>query len=323
MTSYNKKHHSYEQQLDKLIARGMSVKNRAAAIYALQQINYYRLGVYWHHYEMEDNTHRFKPNTQFETIIGLYNFDRKLRLLVLEALEHIEVSIRANWAYQMSEAHGTHAHLIPEIHKRKPRQRRNLWEENLEKMKKDIRKSDKPFIKTQIKKYGHLHETPAIWVVSEVLSFGSLSRWYWVISDKNTKQNIAKVYQIHSTVLQSWLHHLTIVRNNCAHFACLWEHDFDTTPPIYPPRRHHILFADDFVKGNPLYNSIVIIIYMLDRILPNHVWRQRFQNLLAEHPEVPIREMGFPDNWQEHRTWKPKKSRKNPRKPRKKSELGN
>ncbi|MBE8220610.1 MAG: Abi family protein, partial [Alphaproteobacteria bacterium] len=135
MTPYDKTHHSYDQQLDKLIKRGMRVNNRADALYALQHINYYRLGLYWHRYEVKNKAHRFIPDTQFETILTLYNFDKKLRQLVLEALEHIEVSVRANWAYQMSATHGTHAHLIEEIHNRSTGNKRNVWQDNLEKMK--------------------------------------------------------------------------------------------------------------------------------------------------------------------------------------------
>ena len=38
--------------------------------------------------------HLFKPNSKFEDVIALYNFDRELRILLFDAIEKIEISLR-------------------------------------------------------------------------------------------------------------------------------------------------------------------------------------------------------------------------------------
>jgi abortive infection bacteriophage resistance protein len=39
------------------------------------------------------------------------------------------------------------------------------------------------------------------------------------------------------------------------------------------------------------------------RVAPQSRWRDRFANLLAEYPDIPIRFMGFPENWQQSPLW--------------------
>lgn len=36
-------------------------------------------------------------NTRFSDVLNLYIFDRELRLLLLDAIERIEVSVKAQW----------------------------------------------------------------------------------------------------------------------------------------------------------------------------------------------------------------------------------
>jgi abortive infection bacteriophage resistance protein len=66
-------------------------------------------------------TNRFHQGTTFEDILNLYTFDRELRLLVLDAIERIEISIRAKWAYHLTQRHGAHAHLNADLFVNKSR----------------------------------------------------------------------------------------------------------------------------------------------------------------------------------------------------------
>ena len=44
-------------------------------------------------------------------VLALYTFDRELRLPVLDAIERVEVALRARWAYHMAMNHGPHGYL--------------------------------------------------------------------------------------------------------------------------------------------------------------------------------------------------------------------
>lgn len=85
---FNKPPLSIDQQLRRLCQRGMQVADHRTAKERLRHINYYRLRAYWLPDEIpgeKPGEHRFRPGTQFETILDLYNFDRKLRLMVLDS----------------------------------------------------------------------------------------------------------------------------------------------------------------------------------------------------------------------------------------------
>jgi hypothetical protein len=94
-----------EEQVALLQKRGMIIDDVQAACFHLQHINYYRLGAYWLPFEVNHATHDFKAGTNFTTVLTLYNFDRELRLLVIDALERIEVSMRTQWTYYMAHNH--------------------------------------------------------------------------------------------------------------------------------------------------------------------------------------------------------------------------
>ena len=102
---------TFEEQVELLQSRGMIVDDIQEATFYLQHLNYYRLCAYWLDFELDHATHQFKPDTNFKDVLKLYIFDRELRLLVLDGIERIEVSVRSQWAYYLAHRHSPHAHL--------------------------------------------------------------------------------------------------------------------------------------------------------------------------------------------------------------------
>ena len=60
----------------------------------------------------------------------------------------------------------------------------------------------------------------------------------------------------------------------------------------------HINAAD-----RKIYNSLVFLLYFMDKIAPQHTWRQRLVELLTMHPNISKTWMGFPENWQSYPIW--------------------
>lgn len=112
---FDKPHLEIPAQLTLLQQRGMIVRDAELAQHYLGHLNYYRLSDYWIPYLENRQTNSFHQGTTFEDILNLYTFDRELRLLVLDAIERIEVSIRAKWAYHLTQCHGAHAHLNTDL----------------------------------------------------------------------------------------------------------------------------------------------------------------------------------------------------------------
>lgn len=285
---------TFAQQVALLQNRGMVIADPARAEFYLSHLNYYRLGAYWLPFEADHSTHTFRPGTRFEDVLDLYIFDRELRLLVMDAIERVEVSIRTQWAYQLAHRHGAHAHLDPGIaHKR------HQWQGNFDKLEKEVARSDETFIRHLMSTYQE--PLPAVWAVCEVMSLGLLSRWYGNLRPMPTRRAIAAPFSIDEGVLESWLHHLTYIRNLCAHHSRLWNREFTITPQL--PRSKPRALAAEFVPGSRrLYNTLVILLHLMDVMAPDHHWRKRMKDLLAA-PGVNVSAMDFPAGWATRAIW--------------------
>jgi abortive infection bacteriophage resistance protein len=285
---------TYAEQLTQLQARGLVISDMAAAAHHLQHLNYYRLGAYWLPFEADHATHQFRPGVCFEEVINLYIFDRELRLLIIDAIERFEVSARAQWAYQMAHLHGPHSHLDSAL-ARKP----HHWQSNLDSLVKEVHRSDEAFITHLTQTYAEA--LPPVWAVCEVMSLGLLSRWYGNLKSSATRRAISKVYALDESVFESWLHHLTFIRNTCAHHSRLWNRDFTITAEL--PRSKPAHLAGAFVVGSrKLYNTLTMMLHLMDTIAPAHHWRQRVKALMAQH-RVNVSAMGFPPGWGDASIW--------------------
>lgn len=95
VSTYNKPYLTFEQQLELLKKRGMEIAAGAepAVLAGLRRIGYYRLSAYWYPLrktdESQDSSVRrlddFRHGATFGQVLGLYEFDKRLRLLVLDA----------------------------------------------------------------------------------------------------------------------------------------------------------------------------------------------------------------------------------------------
>ena len=271
----------------------MSFSDRSEASFYLQHLNYYRLAAYWLPFK-ENGEERFKKGTDFSEILRIYRFDRELRLLLLDAIERLEVSVRSVWAYTLAHRYGSHAHLNNELFSGK------RFQENLSRLKTEVGRSDEKFIRHFQQKYEE--ELPPIWSVCEVMSLGLLSRWYKTLKQKSARREISKIYDLDDELFGSWLHHISIVRNICAHHSRLWNREFSIKPKL--PRTKPIKLVRSF-SHNPakIYNSLLILLHFMDIISPNHHWRSQIRRMLDNNSSIVLTFMGFPKNWKEHEIW--------------------
>ncbi len=286
---------TFEQQLERLFERGLHVEDKQSAITYLSHINYYRLGTYCWSFINDHNSHKFAVGTTFEQILNLYIFDRELRLLLLDAIERIEVSLRTQWAYHLSKKYGSHAHLNAEAFSKKFNH-----QEFIDKLSEELVRTSDKHIKNQQYKYDEA--TPAIWIICEVMSFGGLSRCYDVIGRRAIKMDIADAYKLKEAALSSFLHHITTVRNICAHHSRLWNRDFTITMKLPTNGEPELLQSFNKSKNNKLYNTLVMCAYLMDEISPNNHWRFKLKTLIENH-NIDVTAMGFPENWEGLPVW--------------------
>jgi abortive infection bacteriophage resistance protein len=296
---YTKPALSTEQQLELLVRRGMAVADRQVALQYLDHINYYRLRAYWLPDELPataDGDHAFKAGTRFETIIDLYSFDRKLRLLVMDAIERMEVSLRTRWANILALRYAPHAYLDASLF-RKPTQHAKC----LTKLQEELDRSRETFVLHYRAKYTD-PELPPLWGVCELLTFGQLSQWYSNLAKGTDRKEIAEPYGVDEQIIVSFAHHLAYVRNVCAHHMRLWNRDM-TIGMTIPHNPQWLGKAFNHAKPKRVYNTLVMLVHLLDRISPRSQWRQHLLGLFDEHSVVDFSAMGFPTDWRSSVIW--------------------
>ena len=103
------------------------------------------------------------------------------------------------------------------------------------------------------------------------------------------------------------LHHFVYLRNTCAHHSRLWNRKFTKT--IAKPRNkpfglaQQCNFDQTLSADRKLYNSLVFLLYFMDKIAPQHTWRKRLIDLLITHENISKPWMGFPPDWQTYPIW--------------------
>lgn len=295
---YTKPALSFNQQAQRLIDRGLIVPNEEILIQCLSMVNYYRLSAYWYPYKRIDNTGNecFAPGTTFETIWRRYTFDRHLRLLLLDAIEHIKIAIlQTRMVEQFTLLHGPFGYCDPGNFKSGLNHTRLMRE-----IDDAVGRSKEEFVQRFQHKYTSEPHLP-LWMTAELMTFGQLFTFFRFLHYKE-KQNIAQAFGISPPVFVSWLHTLLFIRNTCAHHVRLWNREIPIRPKL--PRAHHSPeWHKPEVNNRRVFAILTILKYLLSYVAPKTDWTERLFNLLDDNNDVPLREMGFPENWRESTLW--------------------
>lgn len=313
-TPYNKLPKTFQEQVELLKRRGLIIPNEDKARNILTYVSYNRLSNYWYPMlKLPKEDEIFKPNSSFETIFKLYQFDSELRTITFQAIEQIEIAVRTQIIYHFSIQHNS-----------------GFWYEKsevfldntnhlqfLSTINKNVLKTKQEFILKYCRKYEQ--PLPPSWKSFELLTFTNV-----VSILKNVKNNkdlipIAKSLGIHHSILISWLESFIYVRNITAHHGRLWNIILTIKPEwLKSPKKEWVdRWENDYdPDGNTLekvdkndkilkfYAALCSILYCLQFINPHHKYKDRLLELIKNSPEVDLYHMGFPENWQEQPLWK-------------------
>ena len=229
---YNKTAFTIDDQIAQLKFRGLSITESDNAEHFLSHISYYRLAGYWWPMQQESkDAHLFKPNSKFSDVISLYNFDRELRIIVFDAIEKIEISLRTKLIYHLSHDFGPWWFQTLDIFQNIPEAIKTLAT-----LGEEIERSKDIFIKAHKKKHKDDQRFPPAWKTLEMTSLGALSRIYGNLKNTITsKDTIAKeLGVVNHAFLPSWLQSIAQIRNYCAHHSRLWNKNLPGTPKLLP-----------------------------------------------------------------------------------------
>ena len=313
----------YDELLELLKHRGMYISDETRALHYLKHIGYYRLSGYWYPFRQKDELNSFnekklvlandfKTGTYFADILDLYIFDKKLRLLVLDALERIEMAVRNDVVHLLGKLNPL-AHIEP--YQIDPNTTKEIcclhpnfvskgdkylkWKEKHNQLIERAKKRDA--IKHYMEQYGGVLP---IWVSAEVWDFGLLSQLFAGMR-YNDKNIIAEKYGVKDgKTFEQWLKSLNFIRNVCAHHSRLWNLNIvnTTTPPI----------GLGSINQYRVFMYLCIMQKLLTTINPKSTWSERLYQLLKSFPQpdnnaISVNDMGLPVSWENLELWRREK----------------
>ncbi|HZK81619.1 MAG TPA: Abi family protein [Humisphaera sp.] len=288
---------SCAEQVGILASRGLQIADPVAAEKFLSHINYYRFSGYC--LAFERSRHVFEPGVTFEHIRQAYVFDWTLRDLISDALEVVEIDIRATIAQHFGHKYGPfgHANAVNFFH-------RFNHPEWIEKLHEESMRSSELFVVHFRRTYLEFPDLP-IWMSTEIMSLGALSKRANGMFKDDLKV-VGRKYNLQPQDFPDWIHHLVYVRNLCAHHARIWDRTWAIKPTLpaafawQPPK---------LPGNNRLFVTLLILSSMLKRC-PSMTdfragWRKRIEEHIKNPPAAPdaLGKMGLTANWFAHPFW--------------------
>ena len=189
----------------------------------LLDVGYYRLGFYSFPYEikfpcLEHRDHKLKPGTTFKSVYDLYEFDTKLRRLLLNALDRIEVNIRTKIIYNISLRYIDDPCWFANRRYVASKFVNDFEEQVYAAMRKN------PVIQHHHANHPGIY-APA-WKTIEFMTIGNIITLYDSLKEPEAKDLVANAYGCSRGVFYNYMETLRVLRNKCAHGGCIYRMDF-------------------------------------------------------------------------------------------------
>ena len=298
---------SFEEQINMLEQdKHLVISDRTFAENMLRRIGYFSLiGGYKGPFK-NPTTKKYKDGTTFEDIVALYKFDENLRELFLKYILQFERHIRSLLSYYFCEKYGENQshYLNPICFMNDPRRRNDVIRLIKELDRLANHNTDYPYINHQRVTYGNV----PLWVLAGGLSFGTLSKFYAIITP-DLRVKISKNFDgVNEKQLEQYLSVMTKFRNVCAHNERLFS--YQTRNDIPDTVLHRKLAipqkGTQFVYGKRDLFAVVIAFRYLLPDSDFNKFKQRLSRILQHYLDSSAalnvdelyRLMGFPMNWQ-------------------------
>ncbi|MCH5285699.1 MAG: Abi family protein [Akkermansiaceae bacterium] len=332
---YEETHLSYEEQAQRLLDCGL-VAEKAALMQRLQDVGYYRLSAYMAPFRIYDAagniTEQFIPGTTLEKVWIHYLFDRQLRLLFMDAIERIEVSLRVKIAHLHTRESGPFGYADATYFPSWKGYAKKLEESKLLlKRHTDKETGITTIVPTNVEavdsffnKYGDQHTALPLWLAVGMMDYGTLI-YFFDHSSQALRNEIAAGWKIDRGSLESWLYALRVLRNTCAHHGRVWNKSFPFSPRI-PSPSHNKFWSyvysekahkwvrptrsmDGMSEWRLNHESVTAFLFvcrqLLKQIAPSSHWKNRVEDCLhnAQAKGINLAKMGLPEHWESHPIW--------------------
>lgn len=285
----------------------------------LSNVSYYRLSAYWYPARIvtpgvSDPSDNFVSGTSFSQVVQLYEADRKLRTLIHDGIERIEIAMRTQTTELLCLQNPADpaGYLNSDLFREKFDHVK--WVSTIYGRLARAKKSD------SIKHYSKTYSGRfPLWVVAEFMDFSDMSHLYSGLSNADqrkvaenldlkidfstlTEAQKEKLRKGHP--LASWLEQLTVVRNTCAHHSRLWNKSFAPASTSALRTNGNL---DLLPKGQSerIFGTLVLMSHLLRAVSPGTAWPDKVLRIIVEdflpNPIVQPLSLGIPANWNKTR----------------------
>ena len=296
---YAKPSLTVEDQVKLLESRGMRIADPIFAANALSTVSYYRLSAYSYPFRSRPDGVRFRDGATFEEVWRYYRFDRRLKNVVLDGIERVEIATRTKIVNRFSEQYGpfgyretaSFAAPVDEVR----------FAKTLTLIDEETVRSNEEFVAHFRKSYDTSDGMP-LWMAAELMTFGNMLTFFRMLKMKD-KKAIAHELGTNADTFETWLKSLNFVRNVCAHHGRLWNRHLAIAPgiPIKDARWHEKRYP---VVPSRIYSILCILKQLIDVIAPQSGWKDRLFALLADFPDIHRLSMAIPTGFEKSALWK-------------------
>lgn len=279
---------SYLEQLELLKWRGLSVADEDKAIAFLSTYNYYSITGYLHNFKIGDE--KYIEGISFDRIQNIMEFDRRLRGILMYAIETVEHSLKTKIAYCFAHNFDSISYAKSDLDCKifKNSAKHNLFLKHLNKAFEN--NNNLPFIKHHNKEYGN--QIP-IWVGVEIFTMGMA---YHFLANLQTsiQKEIAREFGIGVNHLLSWVEYITYVRNLCAHHMRLYNSGLQKDPV-------KLKSDPEFQAVKKIFDVLLVLKHLIqDKAEWNDYIVTNIRALIRNYADyIEIDAIGFPENWWE------------------------
>lgn len=298
----------YKQQIEKLVnEKGLIISDKAYAREMLVNVGYFSLIGGYKNLFINPMTRKYDIPTTLEDVVALYQFDESLRQLTFGYLVKVEQKIRQLISDSFCSTYGESQSCYLSTAN---------YTSDLSKAA-DVNKligilkyhanvnMDKMYLVHQRNTYGNV----PLWVVTKILTFGQLSKFYSLMLPKQQSAISKEYYHVSEKNLGKYLNDITLFRNVCAHNERLFSFrlikvEFPDTPihnKMNLPKK-----GNQYLVGKKDYFGLVIALrYML---LPQEfrTFKKELKKLITSYcrnsqrlsKQNLLRQMGMPANWE-------------------------
>lgn len=236
-----------DQQIEILIKRNLIVENKDEAKYLLTKHSYYSVingykDIFLKEKQNKTDEDCYENNTAITDIVNLHDFDKKIRVEVLSALENIESTLATNISYIFAERFGDRkedylnpANFKPGSRTAKGKSQRDILIEDLNKI---CASNNHP-----MKHYRENHNNVPPWILVKGATFGNLLYIYKLFRKEEKDYLISRclgvsIDKIDEALKEFFIKMLEVFwrfRNWAAHGGRMYSHKVKEQLPYYSP----------------------------------------------------------------------------------------